>query len=220
MVRYKDNIHFCSLTNILAWISHLTNAVPNCKEIPMMHVSLLSVEHDVPWTFITPYEMPHPPSSNQSRSSSKEPPVFIDVSASTWAMYPTASHPLSSPTLNICNDLTYIPDPTERHPPPGPPSPPLLPISSTALIHTSSSPSSPPSTLHLHLLYTLKTPSSSLSIPDIDTHRDITMNYHELSVVSSLRWHLGASGREGLPFHLAAVEVMREALDTGEAGFE
>lgn len=184
-----------------------------------MHVSLLSVEHDVPWTIITPDETPKQHSSIQNRSSTKEVPLFIDISASTWAMYPTAPHPLSSPTPNINTELTYIPDPTESHLPPTPSSPPLLPISSTALIRTSST-SCTPTMLHLHLLYTLKSPSSSLSIPDIDTHKDITRNYHELAVISSIRWKLGAGGREGLPFHLAAVEAMREALDTGEAGFE
>jgi mediator of RNA polymerase II transcription subunit 13, fungi type len=219
MVSFERTTSYYHLTIILAWTSHLASAVPTCQGIPMMHVSLLSVEHGVPWTIITPHEI-HKPLSMPSRSSPKEAPLIIDTSTSTWAMYPSTPFPLSSsPMPNYNTDLTYIPDPTENHAPSGPPTPPLLPISSTVLIRTSSS-SSAPTMLYLHLLYTIQSPSSSLSIPDMDTHRDITRNYHELTVLSSLRWQLGASEREGLPLHLAAVEVMREALDIGEAGSE
>ena len=42
-------------------------------------------------------------------------------------------------------------------------------------------------------------------------HADITRNFHELAVLARARWRLGVNPL--LPFHLAAVEAMRIALD-------
>lgn len=42
-------------------------------------------------------------------------------------------------------------------------------------------------------------------------HADITQNFHELAVLARARWRLSLNPL--LPFHLAAVEVMRMALD-------
>lgn len=63
--------------------------------------------------------------------------------------------------------------------------------------------------LHIHLLHALQHPTTPL---DKDTlHSDITDNYHELAVLAGSRWKLGVNPI--LPFHLAAVEAMRIALD-------
>ncbi|KAH9950139.1 mediator complex subunit 13 C-terminal-domain-containing protein [Amylocystis lapponica] len=50
---------------------------------------------------------------------------------------------------------------------------------------------------------------------DEETLRDITLNFHDLAVLGRARWKLRP--RTALPFHLAALEVMRVALG-GESG--
>jgi mediator of RNA polymerase II transcription subunit 13 len=44
---------------------------------------------------------------------------------------------------------------------------------------------------------------------------DVTQNFHELAVLSRLRFKLDGMGgaNRGLPFHLAAVDAMLVALD-------
>jgi mediator of RNA polymerase II transcription subunit 13 len=73
--------------------------------------------------------------------------------------------------------------------------------------------------LHIHLLHVIP-PVSSLLSPSTATttadevsklHADITRNFHELAVLAGARWRLGVNPL--LPFHLAAVEAMRIALD-------
>jgi mediator of RNA polymerase II transcription subunit 13 len=46
-------------------------------------------------------------------------------------------------------------------------------------------------------------------------HADITKSYYELSVLSAARWRLAQMGSADpiLPFHLAAVDAMRAALE-------
>jgi len=72
------------------------------------------------------------------------------------------------------------------------------------------------STTHVHLLYTVKAPSCSLdpgSLPEKQTHEDLTRSFYELSVLARERWHLDSRGAHpSLPFHLAALEVMCAAL--------
>jgi len=67
--------------------------------------------------------------------------------------------------------------------------------------------------LHIHLLFTLKSPDSATS--DIDgrsnLHADITRSYHDLAILTCSRWRLGVNPI--LPFHLAAVSAMHIALD-------
>ncbi len=50
---------------------------------------------------------------------------------------------------------------------------------------------------------------------------DLTRNYYELSVLSKARWNLdGLGGHKGLPFHLAATDAVRMALDKNWEKFE
>jgi mediator of RNA polymerase II transcription subunit 13 len=65
--------------------------------------------------------------------------------------------------------------------------------------------------LHVHLLHTIKSDKSSLTLTDVETHQDLTRNFHELAQLSSSRWNL-SSGNPLLPLHLAAVETMSNTL--------
>jgi mediator of RNA polymerase II transcription subunit 13 len=77
--------------------------------------------------------------------------------------------------------------------------------------------------VHIHLLRTYHSASnipptlsqSASAIPDDkQLLEDVTRNYYELSVLAKTRWKLdGVGGHNGLPFHLAATDAMRMALD-------
>jgi mediator of RNA polymerase II transcription subunit 13 len=70
--------------------------------------------------------------------------------------------------------------------------------------------------IHIHLLRTYHSRShlGSTISDDKQLLEDVTRNYYELSVLSKTRWKLdGMGGHEGLPFHLAATDAMRMALD-------
>jgi len=43
-------------------------------------------------------------------------------------------------------------------------------------------------------------------------HLEITRNFHDLAVLGCVQWRMGHANPL-LPFHLAAVEAMRDALD-------
>jgi mediator of RNA polymerase II transcription subunit 13 len=66
--------------------------------------------------------------------------------------------------------------------------------------------------LHINLLAALPVDADNANIPRL--HTDITRSYHELSVLSAARWKLTQTGADPiLPFHLAAVDAMRTALE-------
>jgi len=100
---------------------------------------------------------------------------------------------------------------------------PLLPHSSSILVRIphlhDSATASNNSMIHIHLLRTYHsapTPSQNASaiLDDKQLLEDVTRNYYELSVLSKARWKLdGTGGHKGLPFHLAAIDAMRMALD-------
>lgn len=56
---------------------------------------------------------------------------------------------------------------------------------------------------------------SSARVPDDQSLlADITRNFHELAVLAKVGYNLDdVGGHKGLPFHLAAVDAMRMALD-------
>jgi len=67
------------------------------------------------------------------------------------------------------------------------------------------------SMLRVHLLQSIKSPLSSLNAADEETHLDIIHNFHELAVLAGARWRLDKINPI-LPFHLAALDVIDEAL--------
>ncbi|KAJ7478619.1 mediator complex subunit 13 C-terminal-domain-containing protein [Mycena galericulata] len=255
-----------AVADLNAWMSFLAKAVPTCTSLQDLHVTLLSVEPDAPWTFLpldtqpktTPAALPvpaaplpgnmklHPslppkpmarvPSS--SSSAPKTPSLFIDVSSTTYAIFPTRHLPLALPPApgDLGLALSFVPDsgcpsPTATSPSPVPesasprscasgattledyPHPlPVQPRTTALLVRVpAASVSSTASMLHLGVLATFP--------PDRDADErllgDITRSFHALSVLASARWRLAQAGAADpiLPFHLAAVDAMRSALE-------
>jgi len=142
-------------------------------------------------------------------------PFYIDASSATYALFHTTRLPLSPidpPSRDGVIEPSFIPDENDL-----PPSNtlPILPLSSTTLIHVPVDASYASITmLHIHLLHTTKSPTSSLTIPDTQTHKEITHNYHELVVLAAARWRFDTS--TCLPLHLGALHVMYMALGRGD----
>jgi mediator of RNA polymerase II transcription subunit 13 len=201
-----------------------------------VHITLLSAEPDAPWTFLPTKPKPqikHKPTMPTRTSSSSSPKhqyhsTFTDISSMIYSL-PPRTHlpeflPPSSADLGLC--LPYIPESscpsTGSLEDPSPHPLPLLPHSSTTLIRVPNSPSSASiSMLHLHLLHIfpalpLLSPPPTKEISEL--HSDITRNFYELSVLAGTRWHLSVNPL--LPFHLAAVEAMRIALDRDRGGMD
>jgi len=180
----------------------------------MAHVSLLCIEYDVPWSFLLGPQSVLPSSVPlSSHDSSKEHPLFVDTSASTYAMFPSVSFPLPL-VFGLGEGPHCIPDPESD--PLRMPTLSIRPLSTTVLIHLSEKASSSVQMIRLHFLHAFKSPRSSLSISDSQTHMDITRNYHQLALLSDIRWRLGYETQ--LPFHLAAVHTMRTILETADYG--
>jgi mediator of RNA polymerase II transcription subunit 13 len=204
-----------SLIYDAAWMSHLASVVPTCHEIPMMHVSVLSVEQNHPWTFIAP-QTSTKPSVAPKRTLTKETPCpfYIDASL-TYALFHATRFPLSlidPSSRDGVVEPSFVPDENDFTPSD---TLPILPLSSTTLIHAPADAGyTSISMLHIHLLHTTKSPTSSLTISDTETHKEITNNYHELVVLAAARWRFDMS--TCLPLHLGALHVMYMALGRGD----
>ncbi|KAJ7198471.1 hypothetical protein GGX14DRAFT_665621 [Mycena pura] len=235
--------------------------------LPEAHVTLLSVEPDAPWSFLpphtpsktptpTPTPAPTPAPNNNTKlhpslppkpmarvpssSSTKMTPLFIDVSSTTYAIFPKRHLPLSLPPTpsDLGLVLPYVaeagcssptststPGPSEAASPvsattfgagtgdPEFPHPvPVRPLSTALLVRVpAASISGTASMLHVDLLATFP--------QDADTNSEqllaeITRSYHDLAVLTAARWKLAQSAGADpiLPFHLAAVDAMRTAL--------
>ncbi|KAF5369955.1 hypothetical protein D9758_001410 [Tetrapyrgos nigripes] len=222
----------------VAWSSHLSKTLHTLRT--GLHVSILCVEPSTPWIFLP--ESPKPISSSQSlgRASSSLKPhsssvvrsvsssssksssrnqIFVDMSTTMYALFEKTTLPLSAPpTLEAFGlEHTVVTDHDSRS---QSDSLPLLPLHTSMLIRTSSTTISfssltSPAMLHIHLLYAIKSPECSYAISDTSNrqlHRDITYSYHGLTILSVERWHLNSGKNSMLPFHLAAVEAMKNAI--------
>ncbi|KAJ6534040.1 mediator complex subunit 13 C-terminal-domain-containing protein [Mycena vulgaris] len=194
-----------AIADLDAWMAFLPKAVQTCTALPDVHVTLLSVEPDAPWT-LPPKPMARVPSSSSS-STPKTSPLLIDVSSTTYALFPKRILPLSFPPTpaDLGLSLSFVPDGAPEYPHPLP----LRPLSTTLLVRVpAASIASTPSMLHISLLAAL--PQEA----DARLHADITRSFHELAVLAATRWRLAQMGADPiLPFHLAAVDAMRAALE-------
>lgn len=215
-------------------MSSLETSLADRQELSVVHVSLLCVEPDAPWVFCSsrptqlktpPTKSPHP--SRSTSTSKGHQNIFTDITTTVYALSPYTNFPRSLPPTvsDLGLSLPFIPEPpsfTSSEPTldhshsPLPHPLPLLPRSSTTLICAPTSPTAI-TMLHIHFLHTLHTSPCSASVntstPQQITslHADITRNFHDLAVLARVRWRLGSN--PVLPFHLAAVEAMRVALD-------
>jgi mediator of RNA polymerase II transcription subunit 13 len=216
-----------------AWTKYLDAMIATRGGLAIAHISLLSVEPDAPWTFISRSNINVNVSPKQKTPSPKHqnnhPQIFTDITTTFFFLahrnrFPQ-SFPLAPADLGLCH--SYIPESisaptssstdtehtTGQYPYPHPL--PLLAHSSTTLVCLPATPSPTSiSMLHIHLLHVVS-PLTSTSMSTADEvyqlHADITRNFHELAVLASARWRLCVNPL--LPFHLAAVEAMRIALD-------
>ncbi|KIY45169.1 hypothetical protein FISHEDRAFT_76845 [Fistulina hepatica ATCC 64428] len=205
-----------------------------------IHVSLLCVESEAPWTLLSC--APHPvsalPVTNSKGSTSKTVhQLFVDVSSATYYVFPKVAVPLSVPPCvsDIGLSSSMVPDPCSatviyndashhsNHPSPAsvsatddPDDMPhplsILPLRTSVLLRAPASISaSSVVSLHIHLLYIQTLPLSVTPWSEDTLIHDITVNFHELAVLAKARLNLDVNGI--LPFHLAAIDAMRLALD-------
>ncbi|KAF9242952.1 mediator complex subunit 13 C-terminal-domain-containing protein [Melanogaster broomeanus] len=202
-----SKLGFMSPSELDAWILHLSAASSQCRDLSPFQVSVLSVDQNTSWSFIsrrpTGTGQQSPPRRTTGKDAAKS--FYMDMTtATTYAIYPTIRIPLPSPPTHNWVDSAFVPESqgaTDTSP--------ILPISSNIILHTPLKCTSSYSTLHTHLLYSCKSPGSSLTISDDVIHQEITRNYHELAVLASLQ---GPFGYPILPLHLAALETMHDAL--------
>ncbi|KAJ7496590.1 mediator complex subunit 13 C-terminal-domain-containing protein [Mycena latifolia] len=218
-----------AIADLDAWMSFLAKAVPTCTALPDVHVTLLSVEPDASWTFLPSDAPPKTPSTPVPTPS-----LFIDVSSTTYAIFPKRVLPLSLPPtpVDLGLSLSFVPESGYSSPTTATSSPaaeiaspvsttsgcggapeyphplPLRPLSTTLLVRVpAASIASTASMLHINLLAAFPQETDGL-------HVEITHSFHELAVLSAARWRLAQMGADPiLPFHLAAVDAMRAALE-------
>ncbi|KAF8901743.1 hypothetical protein CPB84DRAFT_1747003 [Gymnopilus junonius] len=215
----------------------LNDAIANSRDEPPSHHSVVCVVPDAPWLFIpsksggSPLPVPRPAAPSRSSSSSKQPSIFTDISSTTYAVFPSNRISVSfSPSRSDFGlSQSLIPELSAQASQPVTPqtstprfASPLnspvafVPQASSMLIHLPhASSSNPISMIHIHLLQTVHSASQAVTsahVPgDDQLLQDVTRNYYELAVLSKTKWKLDA--HRGLPFHIAAVEAMRVALE-------
>ncbi|KAH9052639.1 mediator complex subunit 13 C-terminal-domain-containing protein [Lactarius vividus] len=194
-----------------AWTHQLDTSIPSCKELPMVHVSLVCVEVNTTWTFIAPHGDAKRSTSESRSSRSSTGGTMIDASSVTYRLSHGAQMDLLSPSFSAGDfesahscipDFSDVgPPPYERH---------LRPLRSATLIRVPATADVTSITmLHLHQLHSTWSPNSSLTLSDTDTLQDVCRNYHELSVLARARW---LRANPILPFHFGALDIMDRAL--------
>ncbi|KAH9986774.1 hypothetical protein BJV77DRAFT_1027850 [Russula vinacea] len=193
----------------LTWVHHLDRSVPSCRELPMVHVSLMCVELDKTLAFIEPHGGTKRPTSESRSSKTTSGNFMIDSSSATYHLSHSAQVDLlpSRPAGDFESAQSYIADCSDtttqydRH---------IRPLHTTTLIRVPGDAGlASIAMLHLHQLHSTGSHRSSLRLSDEDTLRDVCRNYHELSVLAHSRW---LKANPILPFHLGALEIMDCAL--------
>ncbi|KAH6915454.1 mediator complex subunit 13 C-terminal-domain-containing protein [Coprinopsis sp. MPI-PUGE-AT-0042] len=179
-----------------------------------MHIFVTAAEYETAWAIIEPkYRSPTSPSrTSKIPSSAKQ--IYTDCSSTVYAIHPAsrlsiASRPPVCPRSRL-SDVTAPHAPIMPHPLPA------LPQATTVLLSAHSHfPDKPVDMLHIHLLYSFHSHSTTSSVPDdTTTHLDLTQNFFELAVLASARRVTCAlSPANLLPLHLIAVESMCNCLD-------
>jgi mediator of RNA polymerase II transcription subunit 13, fungi type len=200
---------------ILAWITHLASVVPTCKELPMVHVTLLSIDQHSMWSFLAPSrEVSNDESEVSSQHQGAGTSLFVDISTTTYMVFSDRSRPTTSTSLCSLEygSQTYIPDPDSDA---GTTSVDcgILPLATTTLISVPAEGSYDTiSMTHLHLFYHIKAEDAEMDAEkEAETPKEIARNYHALSLLNKMR-----TGRGDLPWHISAVSAMSSALGRWE----
>lgn len=192
----------------LAWMSHLETMV-STNTGPPLHITLVCAQTDIPLPFL----------ESEKTSSRPGPPgvttVFMDASSVTYSAFFPQRMPIVSGSLLCPWEYSSFLTPStsagneddDLVPPPKIPVG-ILPLGTTALIRLSNDTGL--DTLYIHLICAYKSAKSTLKKSTHEVHADITRNWYELSILTRDRWQFP---RDGLPFHLAALNLMSRALD-------
>ena len=226
----------------LAWVSRLESAVVASADTSPVHVTLLAVDNEHSWTFLSTSDnpsfdilkrIPIPAPPLPSKPSRHTHTSFADASYTSYylapplhtSLYPSYVIDRSAkcgpfPFVPGSSESPYVPDLEDEDPLcTGTISPCTEPLRAPAWSAVVCAPSSTDptslSTTQIFQLYTVRSPRSTYGAQEDRTALmgDIVRSFHELAALSRVRWKLHAD--PALPFHLAALEVMQAALSGG-----
>ncbi|OCH87684.1 hypothetical protein OBBRIDRAFT_735799 [Obba rivulosa] len=223
-------------SELQAWVTHLDTAVATSSDIPPIHATLLSVDIDNPWIFVAldasdnsiAKRQRSPVTSHSPIRPSRVPSnaVFLEVSSSMYALSPVIARTCvpsfgsyqDAQSVVGCDDIPTVPD-TEDEEPVTQRIPSICALKRSALVYVSAGTDFTSIGMvqlaQLHAASSMKSSrkktsaTSSRQQQDVDDLHDIMLNFHDLAVLTRLRWKLPDPA---LPFHLAALRVMRMAL--------
>lgn len=193
-----------------------------------VHVTIVCVEQDTPLTVL-----PSPSDAKLGLTASNATTIqkasFQDLESFSQIVIPSHRTPLIAANSHFMgpSDLALELDPESQHSPygsvPRPPQFGLLPLASAYILHalpssdhsvatTPGSEESPATTssVQVHIMRTGGSPTSSFRKPLRVLLQDITKNYCGLAVLARERWAITSFGM--VPFHVAAVEIMRRVV--------
>ncbi|KAI9069534.1 hypothetical protein FKP32DRAFT_1559466 [Trametes sanguinea] len=240
-------------SEIDVWVSYLDSAVAMSSEVPPFHVTLLAVDTEHSFTFVSPPE-PGPlnilkrtsiTTTSPKSSARTSHTTFSDISYASYTLttkpslilYPTYTaerSPKCVPPALVpgASDLPYIPDiedDSDAHGASQSQQPSIdtlrVPGWSIVICAPSVTDHTSVSTMRIYELHVTRSLRSTYEISSkknaaadpAQAHSehmdDIVRSFHDLSVLARARWKLRT--HPALPFHLAALEVMRAALTSG-----
>ncbi|KIY66761.1 hypothetical protein CYLTODRAFT_423101 [Cylindrobasidium torrendii FP15055 ss-10] len=188
-----------------------------------IHVSVVCAEVGAPYMFTGRPAFAPPPAPGRAASVSTTKPsrtvMFMDVTATTYALYQATPLPVSvPPTLadlgleTHCIEEEGEEDGLEKYPHRLP----LTPRATGTLIRVPSVGTT--EMLHVHLLYGIHSEACAVPVAtEAALVRDVTRSWYALSVLAAARMGEGCGI---LPYHLAAIERMRDAVRLVDVGPE
>lgn len=207
-------IHGTQTLHNVVWTVRLSLAPLENQHLPPIQMQLIVAEFEEPWNFLASKDSasqrrPVTPNRTPKHSSGV---VFADISSTFYI----AQHQIplaTSSSTGSSMEPPFVPDNEEDKPLEEVQ---IRSLHSTTLIKVPAGTDHIPiSMLHLNLLHTMHSVHASHTIPDNDTLKDVTRNFHELAILTRYRWKLSVD--QILPFHLAALEAISSALSRSDA---
>ncbi|KAG8993433.1 hypothetical protein FRB90_000697 [Tulasnella sp. 427] len=214
---------------LIAWEKCLHREV--ISQDVAIHVTIVCVEQSNPFSVLAMTDLTKATATLVSNSTLHK-AAFHDSSSTSYivqsfyrmALLPSDHHFVDTAALAINPETEIIPSPLGQYgAAPRLPQISLLPLASAFVFHCpsaaertntsaigSEASQQSVSTYRVHVLKTVGSPTSSHRKPLHIQLQDISKNYVALSALARERWSIVSFG--GLPFHLAAVEIMRRVL--------